>query len=148
MGRARMTIALPGRAAEAEELWYDPVRWPSWIDGFGHLVSLDESWPRSGARRVWDSRPGGRGRVVERVVAYEQRVGQTLEMEDGRMRGTEEVAFQPGSDGVTVVLEARYRLKYSNPMTPAFDFLFVRRHVGASLGRTLGRFAAERLAID
>lgn len=38
MGRARMTIALPGRAAEAEELWYDPVRWPSWIDGFGHLV--------------------------------------------------------------------------------------------------------------
>lgn len=145
MGRAQMTIVVPGRAAEAEALWYDPVRWPAWIDGFGHLASLDDGWPHVGARRVWDAKPGGRGRVVERVVAYEARVGQTLEIEDERLRGTEQVAFRPGSDDVTLALEVRYELKYGNPLTPAVDLLFVRRQVGASLGRTLSRFAAERL---
>jgi hypothetical protein len=144
MGRARMTITLPGRAAEAEELWYDAARWPSWIDGFHHVVSLDDSWPHPGARRVWDSKPGGRGRVVERVVTYEPRVGQTLQVEDERLEGTEEVAFQPGEENVTVALSIEYRLKYPNPLTPLVDVLYIRRQVGASLGRTLSRFAAER----
>jgi hypothetical protein len=139
-----MTIALPGRAAEAEELWYDATRWPSWIDGFHHVVTLDESWPHAGARRVWDSTPGGRGRVVERVVAYEPRVGQTLAVEDQRLEGTEKVSFEPGPDSVTVALSIEYGLKYANPLTPLVDLLFVRRQVGASLGRTLHRFAAER----
>jgi polyketide cyclase/dehydrase/lipid transport protein len=144
VGRARMTITLPGRAAEAEELWYDATRWPSWIDGFHHVVSLDDTWPHVGARRVWDSKPGGRGRVVERVVSYEPRVGQTLQVEDERLEGTEEVAFQPDEENVTVALSIDYRLKYSNPLTPLVDVLYVRRQVGASLGRTLSRFAAER----
>jgi polyketide cyclase/dehydrase/lipid transport protein len=144
MGRARMTITLPGRAAEAEELWYDAARWPSWIDGFHHVVSLDDTWPHAGARRVWDSKPGGRGRVVERVVTYEPRVGQRRQVEDERLEGTEEVAFQPGEENVTVALSIEYRLKYANPLTPLVDVLYVRRQVGASLGRTLSRFAAER----
>ena len=45
MGRAKASISVPGRAAEAEALWYDPHRWQAWIDGFGHVVSLDDGWP-------------------------------------------------------------------------------------------------------
>ena len=75
MGRAKASISVPGRAAEAEALWYDPHRWQAWVDGFGHVVSLDGDWPRRGAELVWQSPPGGRGRVTERVVAYEMRIG-------------------------------------------------------------------------
>ena len=39
MGRARASISVPGRAADAEALWYDPHRWQAWVDGFGHIVS-------------------------------------------------------------------------------------------------------------
>ena len=54
--RARVGLdrACPGRAVEAEALWYDPHRWAAWIDGFGHVVELDGDWPRRGARLVWD----------------------------------------------------------------------------------------------
>ena len=42
MGRAKASISVPGRAADAEALWYDPHRWQAWVDGFGHVVSLDD----------------------------------------------------------------------------------------------------------
>ena len=73
MGRASATITVPGRAADAEALWYDAQRWPAWVDGFGHVVKLDDHWPEPDARLVWDSKPGGRGRVVERVTSHVQR---------------------------------------------------------------------------
>ena len=99
MGRASASITVPGRAAGAERLWYDTHRWPSWIDGFGHLVELDGDWPDRGARVVWESPPGGRGRVQERVTAYEVRIGQTLEVEDATLSGRQKVAFKPGPRG-------------------------------------------------
>ena len=68
MGRASATVSVPGRAADAEALWYDPVRWAAWVDGFGHVVTREGDWPRVGARLVWQSPPAGRGRVEERVV--------------------------------------------------------------------------------
>ena len=48
MGRAKASVAVPGLASEAEALWYDPVRWPAWIDGFGHVVEVSEEWPAAG----------------------------------------------------------------------------------------------------
>ena len=39
MGRASATITLPGvRIADAEALWYDVTRWPSFVEGFKHVV--------------------------------------------------------------------------------------------------------------
>ena len=72
MGRATASIEVPGLASEAEALWYDPVRWAAWIDGFGHVVELSEDWPAEGTLQ-WDSTPEGRGRVLETVTAYEPR---------------------------------------------------------------------------
>jgi hypothetical protein len=144
MGTVRAVQAVPGLASEAEELWYDSQRWPAWVDGFGHVEKLEGDWPEVGARSVWESRPGGRGRVVERVTAYEARTGQTLDVEDERLRGVQRVSFDPGPDGVEVALELDYELKDRNPFTPLTDALFIRRALRDSLKRTLLRFARER----
>ena len=143
MGRATASVQVPGRASDAEALWYDPVRWAAWIDGFGHVVELSEGWPAEGTL-AWNSTPEGRGRVRETVVAYEPRTGQTLTVEDSRLRGTQRVTFTPQADGVTVTLALDYALKDANPLTPFVDLLFVRRAIVASLRRTLARFARER----
>ena len=146
MGRASASITVPGRAADAEALWYDPHRWGSWVDGFGHIVKLDGEWPERGARLLWDSPPGGRGRVQERVVAYESRTGQTVEVEDGTFAGRQQVAFKPGSGEVEVTLSLEYEIKDRTALTPIVDRLFVRRAMTDSLRRTLTRFANERKA--
>ena len=145
MGRASASLRVPGLASEAEALWYDPVRWAAWIDGFGHVVELPDGWPAEG-RLVWDSLPGGRGRVAEVVTAYEARGGQTLAVEDSRLRGTQRVAFEPGPDTVEITLSLAYELKDPAPLMKLTDLLFVRREVTASLRRTLARFARERRA--
>jgi uncharacterized membrane protein len=146
MGRASASVTVPGRAADAEALWYDPARWPSWVDGFGHVVLLEGDWPRPGARLLWDSPPGGRGRVQERVTAYEPRTGQTCEVEDGTMSGRRHVAFAPGPDSTEVTVTLEYELKQRAPLTPLVDRLFIRRAMTDSLRRTLARFAYERRA--
>jgi Polyketide cyclase / dehydrase and lipid transport len=146
MARVTATTTVPGRAADAEALWYDANRWPAWIDGFGHVVKLEGDWPQPGARLLWDSRPSGRGRVVERVVAYEPRRGQTLEVEDERLEGTQTVAFEPAGDEVRVTLALEYRLKQRGPLAVLIDPLFIRRSLRASLSRTLTRFGHERRA--
>ena len=144
MPRAHAAVTVPGLASEAEALWYDPQRWAAWVDGFGHVAHLDEGWPRAGAVLDWNSKPGGRGRVREKVLAYEPRSGQELAVEDERLRGTQEVRFQPVEDGVQVALELRYELKRRNALTPLTDLLFIRRSLRESLKRSLTRFAHER----
>jgi hypothetical protein len=146
MGRASATVSVPGRAAEAEALWYDPHRWASWIDGFGHVIALEGDWPNVGARLVWESRPGGRGRVQESVVAYESRTGQTLEVEDAQISGRQRVEFTPAPDHVDVTLSLAYEIKDRNLVTPIVDLLFVRRAWNDALRRTVTRFANERKA--
>ena len=143
MGRVRAAIDVPGLASEAEALWYDHRRWPTFIDGLHHVARLEGDWPNVGARVVWDSNPGGRGRVVERVVAYEARAGQTLEIEDERVRGRQRVSFAPREDGVRVELEQDWELKQERGVPFVVDLLFVRRPRRKSLQRTLRRFAAE-----
>ena len=146
MGRASASTVVPGRIAEAEELYYDRHRWPSWVDGFGHVIKLEGDWPQVGARLLWQSPPKGRGLVQERVQAYEARTGQTLEIEDERMRGIQTVAFEADGDQVRITLTLAYELKQHGPLGPLVDRLFIRRSVGDSLRRTLTRFTYERRA--
>ena len=101
MRPVQASIIVKGRTVEAEQLWYDRHRWASWIDGFGHVAKLDDHWPQTGARRLWDSRPGGRGRVMEIVTRYEVRAGQELAIEDEKLQGTQKVTFEPGEAPAT-----------------------------------------------
>jgi polyketide cyclase/dehydrase/lipid transport protein len=143
MGRVSARVDVPGQASEAEELWYDHRRWPSFVDGLKIVARVDGDWPHAGARLVWDSWPEGRGRVMEEVVGYEARVGQSLAVEDDKLRGTQRVAFSPHEGGVTVSLELEYELKDPRLRFAPLDILFIRRPQRESLERTLRRFAAE-----
>jgi hypothetical protein len=142
MGLARARVDVPGPIAPVEELWYDVARWPSFIDGMGHIQKTEGDWPRSG-RLVWDSHPGGRGRVTERVTFFEARVGQDAEVEDERLLGMQRLRFEALADATVVSLELDYRLKRSYPGVQLVDALFVRRALRDSLRRTLLRLARE-----
>ncbi len=138
---------MPGRIVEAEELWYDPHRWPAWVDGFGHIQRLEGDWPNPGSRLLWASPPRGRGLVQEHVTAYEPRSGQTRQIEDERLQGTQTVTFEVAdADHVQVTLTLEYELKGANALTPLVDRLFIRRELTDSLKRTLARFGHERRA--
>ena len=144
MGRARAVIDLPVQVSAAEALWYDTSRWPVFMDGFAHVAKLEGDWPRVGSRLLWDSVPAGRGRVAERVVTYVVRVGQTAEVEDEQMTGTQSIAFTArDGGGCRVELELRWQLKGANALSPLVDLLFVRRAFNDSLRRTLSRYARE-----
>ncbi|MDP9385182.1 MAG: SRPBCC family protein [Actinomycetota bacterium] len=145
--KARAATVVEGPVAEVEALFYDERRWPAWVDGFGGVSSITGEWPARGAALDWTSKPGGRGAVRERVVAYAPAEGQELDVEDERLVGTQTVAFTEGERGaVEVALTLDYRLKERNPLTPLVDFFFVRRAMAASLQRSLTRFARERAA--
>jgi hypothetical protein len=144
MGRATASIDLPVQVSAAEALWYDTSRWPTFVDGFKSVAKLEGDWPREGARLVWDSVPAGRGRVVEVVTRYEVRRGQTVDVEDEKVAGTQTVAFEPQGDGRSrMTLELRWEHKQANVMTPLVDLLFVRRAFADALRRTLSRFSRE-----
>jgi hypothetical protein len=146
VARARASIEVGGRPAEAEALWYDTARWPAFVDGLARVVGVEGDWPGPGAEVRWASRPGGRGEVRERVVGHAPRDGQEVQVEDEMLRGTQHVRFEPGEDGGTVVsLELEFELKAGSLLGPLRTF-FVKRSMGDSLGRTLRRFAVEREA--
>jgi polyketide cyclase/dehydrase/lipid transport protein len=143
MPRVRASIEIPGLASDAEALWYDTSRWPAFVDGLHHVALREGDWPHEGARVVWESHPGGRGRVQERVIAYAPREGQTVEIEDDKLRGVQRIAFAPHHDGVTVDLELDYGLKDARPGMAIVDYLFIRRPQRDSLARTLRRLRIE-----
>ena len=142
MGRARAAIEVGGSVEGAEALWYDLQRWPTFIDGFARVVRA-EGWPAAGGTLVWDSTPAGRGRVVEQVTAQVAGEGQTAEVEDPRLSGTQTVAFTALENGVGVTLSLDYKLKQGGPLRALADVFFIGRAIRDSLRRTLVRFARE-----
>jgi hypothetical protein len=147
VGHVRAQVSLGGlRVSDAEALWYDTDRWEAFVDGFARVVSRDGEWPAAPGSVTWESTPAGRGRVVERVAEYEARVGQTSEVEDPRMVGTQRIAFASRDGGVTVTLTLDYALRQGGPLRPLLDALFVRGPMRDSLRRTLGHFERELTA--
>src|SRR5690349_14116227 len=132
MARVRSQVRIGARLADAEALWYDLARWPTFIEGFSRVVSVDPEWPRAGTV-TWDSRPEGRGRVLERVTGYAAGDGQVAEVEDDRMSGDQRVSFRAEEDEVVVSLELDYRLKRRFPGYQLVDALFIRRSMRDSL---------------
>jgi Polyketide cyclase / dehydrase and lipid transport len=147
MGRVRAEVHVAALASAAEELWYDTSRWPTFVDGLAHVVKVEGDWPRAG-RVVWDARPGGRGRVVERVEGYEARGGQTVRVEDEKIVGTQRVEFHPTAQGCRVALQLDYHVKQQRPLMAVVDVLFIRRPMTDSLKRTLTRLRREIEAGD
>jgi hypothetical protein len=74
------------------------------------------------------------------------RTGQTLEVEDGRMEGTQRVTFEPQPDSVKITLTLEYRLKEPDLLGLLLYPLVNRRRESDSLRRTLRRFSSELAA--
>jgi len=129
-----------GSVHEAESCWYDLARRPDWVDELARVVAVEGDWPKPGSTVTWQSGPAGRGQVRERVVAYQPLAGQTLEVEDDSITGTQQVSFEPTERGAQVMLSLSYRIKRRSPLTPLVDALFVRRPMAISLAKTLSRF--------
>jgi hypothetical protein len=138
-----VSTVVEGPGLEVEQLWYDRTRWASWVDGFASLSKLSDEWPLAGARRVWVTRVGGRGLISETVTQYTAGSGQTLEFEDERVRGLQQVAFE--TDGartrITVTLEADSK-RY---LAPARKW-WLRRQLAEAARRSLRRFSYELAA--
>jgi hypothetical protein len=145
MGKVTARVDVAGKVSEAEALWYSTLRWPAFIDGLANVSKLEDGWPDTpGARLIWDSRQGGRGRVIEQVVSHEMRVGQVAAVEDEHIRGTQTVHFEALADDRTrVTLSLDYEIKRERGVKPIVDLVFVRRPFRDSLKRTLHRFARE-----
>jgi Polyketide cyclase / dehydrase and lipid transport len=143
MGAAHDAATVALAPEPAFELWTDLSRWATFVDGFGHVDRVDDSWPAEGAKLVWRSGPSGRGTVTERVVASELGARLVTQVYDERMSGTQAVRFTPAEGGSRVDLELEYTLNRAGPLAPITDLLFIRRAQLDSLRRTLRRFATE-----
>ncbi len=143
MGRARVALDLAHPPAEVWAMWSDLGRWPSIVDGFARVDKLEGTWPQDGARLLWRSHPGGRGLVVERVVASLAPARLQTELEDEKLRGTQALELAPLADGTEAALALDYELKEPPPLAFVVDPLFIRRALGDSLRRTLARLGRE-----
>ncbi|MGO9885878.1 MAG: SRPBCC family protein [Solirubrobacteraceae bacterium] len=132
-----------GTVAEAERCWYETAGWHLWVDGLDRVLAVDGDWPAAGSSVTWQSGPAGRGRVVERVIAYEPLRGQALVVDDDSISGRQSVAFAGAAERVQVSLTLEYKLVHRTIVSPVVDVLFIRRAMATSLGATLGRFGAE-----
>src|SRR3954452_14719283 len=144
---ARQTCAMPTVRAASDlpaapglglRLWTDLSRWPTFVDGFGHVVEVSDSWPELGAKVIWQSTPAGRGRVTERVVERDDGRFVTEVFED-QLRGRQTLRFDVG----TVVMQLDYELTSGGPLRGLTDVLFIRRALTMALERTLRRFSTE-----
>jgi hypothetical protein len=132
MARVRVGARVRGPAEASRDLWYDPARWATFVDGFGSVVRHDPEWPEAGVV-IWDSTRHGGGRTREEVAGPD-----VVEIETEQLRGRRTVRF----DDDTIEVELEYELKRGNPVVG----FFVKRALRDSLGRTLARFAIEREA--
>jgi uncharacterized membrane protein len=139
--RAAVTVPLPPEATA--ELWRDVRRWSTFVEGFARVLELSPDWPAEGAKVVWESIPGGRGRVSEKVEEAQGSFA-TRVFEDA-LQGTQTVVFTGAPDGerTRVDLELEYELTRYGPLRAAADLLFIRRALRDALRRTLRRFAVE-----
>jgi hypothetical protein len=136
-------VVVEGPGIEVEQLWYDQARWASWIDGFAHLSKLEGAWPLAGSRRVWVTRPAGRGLISETVTAYTAGEGQTLAFEDERVAGVQRVRFE--TDGVRTRITVSLDLGTKSHLAPARRW-WLRRQFRGGLERSLSRFSYELAA--
>ena len=137
---ARRPVVLPPN--EALKLWTDTARWPTFIEGFARVRERSADWPAPDARVVWESTPGGRGKVTEKVVSGPPGGFATMVFEDALV-GRQTLRAAAAEGGSDVELSLEYTLTRFGPFGVIADALFIRRALRDALRRTLARFAVE-----
>jgi len=140
---AHSATVVPLDPDEAYDLWTDVRRWATFVDGFARAERIDDTWPEQGAKLVWQSVPGGRGSVTEKVTRTNRPLlHETLVIEE-KLAGTQTATFAADPDGARVDLQLEYKVEVGGPLRAIVDFLFIRRAQNDALTRTLRRFATE-----
>jgi uncharacterized membrane protein len=135
--------AVPLDPEAAAALWRDLRRWSSFVEGLQRIEQQSPDWPQPGAKVVWVSGAGGRGRVTEKVLSSEPTAFSTRVHEE-RLSGTQAIVFEPAAGGGAAArLSLDYELPGAGPLKVVTDLLFIRRALRDSLTRTLRRFAVE-----
>jgi hypothetical protein len=137
---ARQLVQLTPEAALS--LWTDTARWPSFVEGFAHVLERSGHWPSEGSRLVWESTPEGRGRVTEKVIEHGPGRFATQVFEEA-LSGTQKLRASEDADGTTLELALEYELSKYGPLKAVADAIFIRRALRDALERTLRRFAVE-----
>jgi hypothetical protein len=141
VARENAVCALP--PDQALDLWLDLKRWPTFVDGFARVTQEKGEWPSQGAQVVWESREGGRGRVTERIAAYDPARRVVVDVFDRQLAGKQTVMFERDEHGCAISVELEYKLSDDSPLKKVADLIFIRRALRDSIGRTLRRFAVE-----
>ena len=123
-------------------LWTDVERWATFVEGFARVVERSKDWPAPGAKLVWESGPGGRGRVTEKVAENTSGRFATDVFEDA-FNGRQTLRVAEDAEGARIQLTLAYELNRGGPLRALADVLFIRRALRDSLRRTLRRFAVE-----
>ncbi len=146
MAEVEATAQIGAPLADVWELYFDPTRWASWVDGFGSVISSD-GYPEEGGKLSWRSTPAGRGQVEERVLAHEPRSLHRVAFQDPATEGELEVRFSihPGGEGRVSAVTQRlsYRLTGGGPLSAITDRLFIRSQMRGSLQRSLAELKVE-----
>ncbi|HEX4718417.1 MAG TPA: hypothetical protein VH300_07800 [Thermoleophilaceae bacterium] len=142
MARIERAGFAPVTPLVAQRLWLDTRRWPTFVDGFGHVLQQDPAWPERGSKVVWQSGPAGRGRVTERIS--ENSDGYVAaDVFDSQMAAVQAIRFEAAEDGCDVFLSLDYELASGGPLRKVTDVLFIRRSLAMALERTIRRFSTE-----
>ena len=140
-GAAACVVPLGPEAATAHVARSPPLGAASW-----RASSASRSRARTGPRRarklVWQSGPGGRGRVTEKVKSAAPTAFGTLVYEE-RLVGTQTFRAAEDGEGSRVELTLDYELTSQSPLKGVTDLLFIRRALRDALGRTLRRFSGR-----
>ncbi|HEY1360285.1 MAG TPA: SRPBCC family protein [Thermoleophilaceae bacterium] len=139
---AQAAVIVPLAPEAAMTLWTDVRRWPTFVEGFARPLDLDDGWPERGAKVVWESIPGGRGRVTERVVESGTARFATQVFEDA-LEGRQAFRVTEDAEGARVEVSLEYQLNKYGPFQAVADAIFIRRALRDALRRTLHRFAVE-----
>ena len=139
---ARAGAVVPLAPEGALALWTNVDRWATFVEGFTRKLEQSPEWPGEGARVVWESGPGGRGTVTEKVLDHGTGRFETRVSEQA-LQGRQAFIVSEDADGSRVELTLEYELTKYGPLRAVADVLFIRRAQRDALRRTLRRFVVE-----
>jgi hypothetical protein len=106
------------------------------------MRELSPAWPEPGSKIVWESHPGGRGVVTEKVLESGG-LRFATRIHEERLSGTQTVEVTPAGGGSRLELRLEYELEEGGALRAVTDLLFIRRALRDALIRSLRRFAVE-----
>ena len=143
MAKVAAEQIVPASLAETWDLYFDPSRWPAWVDELHAVEELANGYPQMGGTVIWRSGPAGRGRVSETVLEHEPRRLHRIRYSDPSSEGEQRTDFSIEGEGTLVRLELTYSLLGAGPLKRITDLLFIRSQMGGMLARSLEGLRAE-----